>query len=94
MPSSVLRGGISHNVLYPDKSLFPLPPHVFVCVAFVHVLTPGHDKLDPRATKCVFVGYSSTQKGYKWWNPQSRKYVVSADITFFEGTSFFSSSSA
>ena len=38
-----------------------------------------------------FVGYSRTQKECKYWNPQNRRYVVSADVTFFKGTSFFSS---
>ena len=83
MPSSVLRGGIPHSILYPNKPLFVLPPRVFGCVAFVHNLTPGLDKLAPRATKCVFVGYSRTQKGHKCWNPQGCRYVVSADVTFF-----------
>ena len=91
MPSSVLHRGIPHAVLYPNRSLFALPPWVFGCVAFVHVLTPGQDKLSHCATKCVFLGYSRTQKGYKCWNPQSSRYVVSADVTCFEGQSFFSS---
>ena len=82
MPSSVLYGGIPYSVLYPNHSLFVLPPRVFGCVAFIQVLTPGHDKLDPHAIKCVFVGYSSTQKNYKCWNP----YVASVDVTFFEIT--------
>ena len=58
----------------------------------MHNLAPGFDKFAPKATKCVFAGYSRTQKGYKCWNPQSRSYVVCADVTFFEGTSFFEAS--
>jgi hypothetical protein len=38
---------------------------VFGCVCFVHVHGPTRGKLDPRALKCVFVGYYSTQKVYK-----------------------------
>ena len=63
LPSSILHRGIPHSVLYPTKSLFSLPPRVFGCVAFIHVPIPGQDKLAPRATKCVLVGYSRTQKG-------------------------------
>nr|KYP33440.1 Copia protein [Cajanus cajan] len=40
-----------------------LQPRIFGCVSFVHVHSNGREKLDPRATKCVFLGYSATQKG-------------------------------
>jgi hypothetical protein len=34
--------------------------------------------------KCVFVGYSSTQKGYKCWDPVGKKLFISMDVTFWE----------
>ena len=34
--------------------------------------------------KCVFVGYSPTQKGYKCLCPKSKKFFVSKDVTFVE----------
>ena len=39
-------------------NLFCLPPHVFGCTCFVHILTPNQDKLSAKATKCIFFGYS------------------------------------
>ncbi|KAM2705568.1 hypothetical protein EV1_034766 [Malus domestica] len=39
--------------------------------------------------KCVFLGYSSTQKGYKCFNPITNKCVVSIDVRFKEETSSF-----
>ena len=42
----------------------------------------------------VFVGYSRTQKGYWVYFPDQRKYVVSVDVTFFEYTRYFSSTSS
>jgi hypothetical protein len=37
---------------------------VFGCIAYVHVPDEKRSKLDPKAEKCIFIGYSSEQKGY------------------------------
>ena len=91
MPSSVLHDQILHSILLPTRSLFYLPPRVFDCVCFVHILTPGQDKLSAKATKCVFLGYSRLQRGYRCYSPDTNHYFISADVTFFEDSSFFSS---
>lgn len=44
---------------------------------------------DPKALRCVFVGYSSTQKGYKCFHPPSKKIFVSRDVTFHQEESYF-----
>ena len=41
-----------------------LPVKVFGCTAFVHVYPQNRSKFAPRANKCIFLGYSPTQKGY------------------------------
>ncbi|KAK0572489.1 hypothetical protein LWI29_032276 [Acer saccharum] len=46
--------------------------------------------LSPRSVKCIFLGYSKTQKGYKCLNPIFGKTYVSADVKFVESTSYFS----
>ncbi|KAJ9671270.1 hypothetical protein PVL29_027317 [Vitis rotundifolia] len=70
-----------------------LTPRVFGCTAFVHVHSQHRDKLDPRAIKCVLLSYSSTQKGYKCYNPLARKFYISANVTFIENKPFFPKSS-
>ena len=64
-------------------------PCVFGCVCFVHILTPRQDKLSSKATKCVFLGYSQLQQGYHCYSPDTPRYFLSADVTFFENSSMF-----
>ncbi|RVW39612.1 Retrovirus-related Pol polyprotein from transposon RE1 [Vitis vinifera] len=68
MPSSVLHDQIPHSLLFPDQPLYFLPPRVFGCTCFVHILTPGQDKLSAKAMKCLFLGYSRLQKGYRCYS--------------------------
>ena len=67
-----------------------LPLRVFGFTVFVHAHAPKRNKLDPGALECVFLGYSSTQKGYKCYDPISQKLYVSLDVTFFEHTPYYS----
>ena len=92
MPSSVLHDHIPHSLLFPDQPLYFLPPRVFSCTCFVHILTPGQDKLSAKATKCIFLGYSRLQKGYCCYSPQTHQYFLFVDVTFFKDLPFFFSS--
>ncbi|RVW28543.1 Retrovirus-related Pol polyprotein from transposon RE1 [Vitis vinifera] len=93
MPSSVLHDQIPHSLLFPDQPLYFLPPRVFGCTCFVHILTPGQDKLFAKAMKCLFLGYSRLQKGYRCYSLETHRYFISADVTFFEDSPFFSTTS-
>jgi len=46
---------------------------VFGCIAYVHVPNKKRSKLDPKAEKCIFIRYSLEQKGYRCFNPSTRK---------------------
>ncbi|XP_019184808.1 PREDICTED: uncharacterized protein LOC109179764 [Ipomoea nil] len=93
MPSSVLHGKIPYNILFPQEPLHKLPLRVFGCTCFVRDITPGRDKLSPKSLKCIFVGYSRVQKGFRCYCPETQRFYVSPNVTFFEYTPFFSSDS-
>ncbi|KAL8151306.1 hypothetical protein V2J09_021114 [Rumex salicifolius] len=74
---------------FPSWKPSSLEPRVFGCTAFVHIHAPLRGKLDPKAQRCLFLGYSPTQKGYKCYDPTSKKFFISMDVTFHENSSFF-----
>ena len=91
MPSRVLNYKTPIECLSGANS-FIVPPKVFGCTCFVHDYRNSVGKLDPRAVRCIFVGYSPTQKGYRCWCPTERRFNVSMDVTFREKEPFYSSS--
>ena len=87
MSSSVLHDQIPQFVLLPNQPPFCLPPRVFGCVCFLHILIPGQDKLSAKAMKCVSLGYSCLQRGYRGYSPDINRYFISTDVTLFENSS-------
>ena len=58
--------------------------HVFGCLAYGLVPQTQCIKLDDKAVKCIFVGYSSESKGYRLYHPQTNRILVSRDVVFVE----------
>ena len=63
---------------------------MFGCIAYVHVPNELRRKLDPKVEKCIFVGYSLQQKGYRCYNPVTHELRVSRDVVFDELRSWYS----
>ena len=82
-PSSALDDTTPHEVWSGKK---PSLQHlrVFGCDAYVHVPKEKRSKLDNKAEKCIFIGYKDGVKGYKLWNPETKKIVYSRDVVFRE----------
>ena len=57
---------------------------IFGCDAYVHVPKEKRTKLDSKSKKCIFIGYKDGLKGYKLWNPVTRKVVYIPDVVFRE----------
>ena len=68
-----------------------LRPHVFGCVAFVHLHKRQRNKLTPRALQCVILRYAAYQKGYQCYHPPRKQMFITMDVTFHEDSMCFSS---
>ena len=66
----------------PDLSYVP----ILCSNAYVHIPNEKWQKLEPELEKCIHVGYSLEQKGYKFFKPSTQKVHVSQDIVFNEPT--------
>ena len=80
---------ISSGKLTPVEEWSGIKPNVshlrrFGCVAFMHIPVELRTKLDSRAEKRIFVGYSESQKGVRLFDPDTKSVQVSRDVLFNE----------
>ena len=86
MPSRVLKYQTPCQFLlqfFPHTKINPsLDPKIFRCSVFIHIHQQYHSKLEPKSIKCIFLGYSPNQKGYKCYSPITKKnlYLNGCDI--------------
>ena len=59
-------------------------PRVFGCDEYVHFPKEKKTQLDNKSKRCIFIEYKDGLKGYKLWNPETRKVVYSRDVVFRE----------
>jgi hypothetical protein len=83
---------LEHYVKLP--STLHIPPKIFGCVVFVHVLKHQRSKLHLCVVCSVLPGYGSHTKGYWCYDPLTRKLYVTMDITFLEIEYFFNKPSS
>lgn len=57
---------------------------VFGCPGYAHIPSDERTKNDPKTRRCIFLGYGKGVKGFKLWDPSTRKLVVSRDVRFDE----------
>ena len=73
----------------PFEALFGLKRavsilRIFGSKAYAHIPKADRKKLDPKAMKCIFVGYGTEYKPYKLYNPVTHKVFASKDVIFHE----------
>ncbi len=47
----------------------------FGCIVYAHISKDERKKLDPKAKKCVLLGYGTETKGYRLYYPQSSRVI-------------------
>ena len=55
---------------------------MFGCVGHVTNNWPGVGKQSDRSVKMVFLGYVEGTKGYRMYDPESKKLHISRDVIF------------
>ena len=83
--ATYLRNRKSVNGMTPAEAWMGEKPavdhlRVFGCVAYAHVTRDERHKLDPKARKCVFLGYGTETKGYRLYDPEHRRFFISRDV--------------
>ncbi|TYK02789.1 retrovirus-related Pol polyprotein from transposon TNT 1-94 [Cucumis melo var. makuwa] len=84
---------ISINMKAPEEMWRGSPPDLsnlktFGCTTYVHT---KQSKVEPRALKCMFIGYPKGVKGYNCWNFTSNRSLISRDVTFKEDELYMNS---
>ena len=57
---------------------------VFGSIAHAHVPDEKRSKLDDKSEKYIFIGYDANSKGYKLYNPNTKKRIISRNVIFDE----------
>ena len=84
-----------HNV-FPYQKLWGRKPImtyfcVFGTLCYTHVPSKVRHKMDARLIKCIFLGYLDERKGYKCYDPSTRRVYISRDVVFDERDSWYKS---
>jgi histone deacetylase 1/2 len=82
-PSRDIHNNTPHFLLYGTH---PTYDHLrtFGCLCFPNLSSIAVHKLEPRSTRCAFLGYPREQKGYRCYDLTSRRVIISRHVVFDE----------
>ncbi|KAJ9540774.1 hypothetical protein OSB04_027280 [Centaurea solstitialis] len=88
-PTPILHNKSPYEVLHGVLPAYDLLK-VWGCACFVQLQPHEHNKLEPRARLCLFLGYGIEHKGYRCWDPVSKRLRISRNVTFWEHVPYYS----
>jgi len=92
LPSSVTAPLTPFELFYGQKpSLSHTRP--FSCLAYVHLQKDQHPLLTSHTAQCILIGYPKDYKAWKFWDPQTRREIISDSAVFCESIFPFRKSS-
>jgi hypothetical protein len=66
----------------PDYSIL----RVFGCHAYAHVDRKARKSLDSHVVPCIFLGYPEDFRGWRLWDPRSKRIIISRDVIWDENS--------
>jgi hypothetical protein len=62
--------------------------NVFGCICYAEVAVPKRTKFDTKSECSIFIGYADGIKGYRLYNLEKKKIIISRDVIFDEKASW------
>ena len=84
MVSTALKMGETPYLLWYGEKPNLKHVRVFGCVVYAHIPDRNRKKLDNKAQKLRFIGYTGTANNFKVWDEENHKLYVCHDVIFSE----------
>ena len=83
LPSKAINNQIPYSVLF-KKPVSYSHLRVFGCLCYPNKNHANLSKLSPRSSRCIFLGYPHFHRGYRCLDLESKKIIISRNVTFDE----------
>ncbi|KAJ9541461.1 hypothetical protein OSB04_027967 [Centaurea solstitialis] len=87
-PTPILQNKSPYETVHGITPAYELLK-VWGCACFVQLQPHEHTKVQPRSRLCLFLGYGIEHKGYRYWDPISKRLRISHNVTFWEHVPFY-----
>ena len=82
-PSTTIKMKTPNGVFF-NRKVYVGHLKVFGCKAQVYVPGKIRQKWDPTSKSCVFIGYTSSHRNYRFYDKEGKKVIVASRAKFYE----------